>query len=165
MLTVLIAFVVLVPTVRAYVSQQEQQRDLNRQLTAAQEEATALENELARWQDPDYVRTQARERFGYVLPGETAYRVVDPETVVGEDPIADLMASEDSRPQYAPATSDPWYVSVWQSVEVAGAAADAIEGGDGAGGGLPDGSDLDPEAGVDTDGAAGSPGADPVETP
>jgi cell division protein FtsB len=36
-----------------------------------------LQAELARWDDPAYVKTQARERLGWVLPGETGYRVVD----------------------------------------------------------------------------------------
>lgn len=36
-----------------------------------------LETELARWDDPAYVKAQARERLGWVMPGETGYRVVD----------------------------------------------------------------------------------------
>ena len=36
------------------------------------------ERELDLWSDPDYISTQARERLGYVRPGETQYTVVDP---------------------------------------------------------------------------------------
>lgn len=122
----LVAFIVLMPTLRAYISQQEQLRDVNSSLAEANANAEALQDELDRWADPEYVKSQARDRFGYVAPGETAYKVVDTETVTGEDPIADLAAENAERSPYAPAgTSAPWYTTIWGSVEVAGAAQDA----------------------------------------
>lgn len=125
-LVLLVAFIVLAPTLRAYITQQEQLRDLNSQLADTNERIAQLEAELARWDEPDYVRQQARDRFSYVAPGETAYRVVDPETVTGEDPMGDLTAEAEGRSPYAPSASDPWYVSVWESVEVAGAAEETL---------------------------------------
>lgn len=131
-LVLLVAFVVLWPTLRAYVTQQEQLRDLNAQLADTNAQVVALEKELERWSDPDFVRAQARERFSYVAPGETAYRVIDPETVTGEDPMAELTAQANERSPYAPSQTQPWYVSVWGSVEVSAAAAEALaaEGGE-----------------------------------
>ncbi|GMA30507.1 FtsB family cell division protein [Litorihabitans aurantiacus] len=121
-LVLLVAFIVLAPTLRAYVSQQEQLREVNASLAQAQEEAAALEEELARWEDPEYVKSQASARFNLVAPGETGYKVVDPETVDGEDPIGDLTAQEAARSPYAVTATLPWYSTVWGSVEVAGAA-------------------------------------------
>lgn len=115
---VLMAFVVLAPTLRAYVSQQEQLRDLNGRIEAAQQRTADLDAAVERWGDEAYVQAQARERLGFVMPGETPYRVVDPETVTGEEPTAD---PADAGPVDMPRTG-PWYLTVWDSVQVAGEA-------------------------------------------
>ncbi|ACQ79280.1 Septum formation initiator [Beutenbergia cavernae DSM 12333] len=120
----LVAFIVLMPTLRAYVAQQEQLRDVNAQLADAQARTESLQAEYDRWQDPTYVQSQARERFHMVMPGETMYRVLDPETVTGEDPIGDVTeeaAQEDGALVPDPDRA-PWYVTVWDSVQVAGGA-------------------------------------------
>lgn len=50
------------------------------------EERTArvaeLKGELARWDDPAYVKAQARARLGWVMPGDIGYRVVDADGTV-----------------------------------------------------------------------------------
>lgn len=112
---ILVAFVLLAPTLRAYVAQQEQLRDLNDAIAATQERTAALEAARERWSDDAYVHAQARERLGFVMPGETPYVVVDPETVTGEEPVSD----EDPGPVTMPRTG-PWYLTVWDSVQVAG---------------------------------------------
>lgn len=123
-LALLVAFIILAPTLRAYVAQQEQLRELNGQLAQTQERIAATEAELARWQDPEFIKAQARDRFSYTLPGETLYRVIDPETVTGDGTSTEEDA--DSRAGYEPSVADPWYVSVWYSVDVAGAAAETM---------------------------------------
>ena len=115
----------LAPTLRAYVTQQEQLRDVNAALAQTNARAAALQEQLDRWNDPEYVKSQAADRFGLVAPGETAYRVVDPETVTGEDPMGDLRAQEQAASPYATTATPPWYATVWTSVEVAGAAQQA----------------------------------------
>ena len=59
---------------------------------------------------------QARERLSFVLPGEKAFRVVDPETV--PDTRARRRRPRDRR--WTPGSTLPWYATVWESVEVAG---------------------------------------------
>ena len=49
----------------------------NQEIRDRQAQISDLQAELARWDDPMYVKAQARERLGWVLPGETGYRVVD----------------------------------------------------------------------------------------
>jgi len=114
---VLMAFIVLAPTLRAYVSQQEQTRSLAAQIEASEDRSAVLEGEIEKWDDPAFVQARARERLGYVLPGETPYRVVDPQTVTGEEVPTDEEEGPVSVPQ-----DGPWYLTVWDSVQVAGEA-------------------------------------------
>lgn len=112
---ILMAFVLITPTLRAYVRQQEELRTLTQELVAAEERARALDRELNLWNDDDYIRAQARDRFGFVMPGETRYRVINPgtdETEVDELE-SDLVSS-------LPHGSGPWYLEVWESVQIAG---------------------------------------------
>lgn len=111
---VLVAFVVLAPTMRAYLVQQEQLRELNDAIAATEERTAALEAAIERWSDNAYVQAQARDRLGFVFPGETPYVVVDPEVVTGEEPVED-----ETGPVTMPRTG-PWYLTVWDSVQIAG---------------------------------------------
>lgn len=113
---VLMAFIVLAPTLRAYVTQQEQHRDLAARIAATEERNTVLQGEIDKWDDPAFVQARARERLGFVMPGETPYRVVDPQTVTGEEVPDEL--GEDG-PVDVP-HEGPWYLTVWESVQVAG---------------------------------------------
>lgn len=114
-IVVLMAFVLVTPTLRAYVRQQEELREVSAELAAAEEEARELKAEVRRWNNDEFIRSQARARFGFVLPGETPYRVLDPETILGEEPElqSDLVTA-------IPVGSGPWYLDVWESIRVAG---------------------------------------------
>jgi cell division protein FtsB len=92
----------------------EQEMAANRAaIQQSQERIDELNGELARWEDPDYVRAQARERLGWVMPGETGYRVLGPDgqaigtrlDPLGEDPGAPV-------PQQ-------WWQRMWHSIEAA----------------------------------------------
>lgn len=113
---VLMAFIVLAPTLRAYVTQQEQHRDLAARIVATEERNTVLQGEIDKWDDPAFVQARARERLGFVMPGETPYRVVDPQTVTGEE-VPDEHGEDG--PVDVP-QEGPWYLTVWESVQVAG---------------------------------------------
>ena len=116
-LVALVAFAVLAPTLRYAVAQQEELRALNARVADAQVRKDELEHQLERWQDPAYVQAQARDRLGYVMPGETPYVVVDPETVTGGESPAEAEAAERAA---AVASATPWYLRMWDSVQVAG---------------------------------------------
>lgn len=64
-------------SMRAYLQQRADINDLKAEIASSQKDIKALKREKARWNDPAYVKTQARERFGWVLPGEVAYQVLD----------------------------------------------------------------------------------------
>jgi cell division protein FtsB len=123
----LLAFVLLFPTVRAFLAQQAENQHLAAEVAAARERTDDLEVELERWDDPAYVAAQARERLAFVRPGETAYRVVDPEVV--PDPTAPAVPDAGTGPAFVPAgTTTPWYSTLWESVRVTGEA--EVDAGD-----------------------------------
>lgn len=113
-LVLLFAFVITFPALRGYLSQQAQYDAIMRQLQEARATSTALESELARWDDDAYVRAQARERLSYVMPGETTY------VVVGADQFEDQAKAAAKAAAEAEAGS-PWYSVLRESAEVAGA--------------------------------------------
>lgn len=112
----LLAFVLVFPTLSSYLRQKAEVGALRAQVVAAQQHDDDLQADLDRWKDPAYVTAQARERLSFVLPGEKAFRVVDPETVPDTAPV-------EKGPAAALDTggTQPWYASVWDSVQVAGA--------------------------------------------
>ncbi|WP_062136075.1 FtsB family cell division protein [Demequina aestuarii] len=156
LLVVALAIAVVAPTVRAYMDQQANLADLRAEAEVAQAEVDALNAEVARWDDPAFIVAQARERLAYVFPGETPYRVVDAESVVG--PVAGSPAAARA-PEVA--AGAPWYDKLWDSFEVAGgedSTADAatVEGADGASetgqpGGGTDAGDAESEQLTDVD--------------
>ncbi|MFV0285773.1 MAG: FtsB family cell division protein [Demequina sp.] len=119
-----LAFAVVWPSARAYLDQQTMLDGLRADAAVAQEELDDLNAEVARWSDDAYIEAQARERLRYVYPGETAYRVLDPETVTGDDSAAQDAAEE---PDAGPAGA--WYDTLWDSVKEAGEGAEATADG------------------------------------
>jgi len=102
-------------SLRAYLQQRAHIAELKAQISERSASIDDLEREKRRWNDPAFVQAQARERFGYLMPGETSY------VVLGEDgkPLesdTDLPDSSDVRKPEPQA----WWGPVWQSAELAG---------------------------------------------
>lgn len=75
-------------------------------------EIKQLEENKERFDDPAYIKQQARERFGWVMPGEVGYRVIGADgSVRGQVPVLDE-PPEVRQPQ--------WYDKLWGTVETAG---------------------------------------------
>lgn len=117
----LLAFVLVFPTLRSYLQQREELRQLNAQVVAARAHNDDLTHNLARWNDPAYITAQARARLDFVMPGETAYRVEDPQ-VVPDAPAATSSGTSVPAAGGGQDTTEPWYKIIWSSVLVAGAA-------------------------------------------
>ncbi len=81
MAVILVVLAVLVvsyaSSMKAYLEQRNQINHLRGQIAQSHKDIRALEREKKRWGDKAYVATLARERFGWVLPGEIAYQVID----------------------------------------------------------------------------------------
>ncbi|KSW29879.1 septation ring formation regulator EzrA [Cellulomonas sp. B6] len=150
-LVLLVAFVLVYPTLGTYLQTRAEVRQLTAQRDAAVAEKSDLEAELRRWDDQAYVIAQARERLSFVMPGETAFVVVDPQTV------PDAPAADDGPVSTAAdGATRPWYSSVWDSVEIAGGL--DVDGTDPAAPAAPPASDAPPAP----DAPAGDADADPA---
>ncbi|WP_170131237.1 FtsB family cell division protein [Quadrisphaera granulorum] len=72
----LVAAASLLGPVRAWVEQRAELAALHEDIAAREQRVAELTAESARWDDPAYAATQARARFGYLMPGETGYTVL-----------------------------------------------------------------------------------------
>jgi hypothetical protein len=103
-------------SLRAYLTQRAHIDELEAQIARDRHAVAALREEKRRWQDPAYVEAQARERFGWVLPGEIGFRVI------GEDGQPLDVASELTDPAEMGADPDAeWWSATWTSIRGAGA--------------------------------------------
>ena len=101
-------------SLRAYLEQRSHIVDLKAQIAERRSSIAELEQEKERWQDPAYVSAQARERFGYVKPGETPFVVLkDGEPLQSEAELTDPDT-------VAPVEKRAWYDDAWDSVKLAG---------------------------------------------
>jgi cell division protein FtsB len=102
-------------SLKAYFQQHSQIQQLRGQIASSESDIHRLESEKARWNDPAYVREQARARFGYLMPGQTSY------VVVGEDgkPLAAQSTLSDPGTNTS-VTPTAWWTTEWRSVQLAG---------------------------------------------
>ncbi|MEJ5915151.1 FtsB family cell division protein [Pseudokineococcus sp. 1T1Z-3] len=113
----LVVAAALAPYLHATISQQAEIAAAESELAQTHADVATLEGELARWQDPFYVQSQARERLALVMPGDQLYRVTgaSPSQQVAADPRA--AAAEELRTTGA---DRPWFWVLWDSVDAAG---------------------------------------------
>lgn len=94
-LSLIVLFVVvLAPSLRILVQQQQQLAALRSDVQQQKDVVKGMKGEVARWSDPSYVESLARERLNYVYPGEFSYLVIDDgKTAVTADgqPISDKL--------------------------------------------------------------------------
>ena len=110
----LIAVMVLAPTLKSVVEQRQQIADLQASVENQQRLVDELREQRARWDDPSYIRAQARDRLLYVMPGETSYLVIDDR--------APSVAPEDSTPisSLVQKTRSDWAQNLLGSLVTAG---------------------------------------------
>src|SRR6201995_5460266 len=94
--------------VRTYFAQRTEMKQLSASESALRHQIADLEQQKGKLGDPAYIAAQARERLGFVMPGEIPYQVQLP-------PNAALPADPGSAPTAA-ATNDPWYTSLWHTI-------------------------------------------------
>jgi len=101
-------------SLRAYLDQRAHIVDLKEQIAERRANIAELQREKERWQDPSYVSAEARERFGYVKPGETPFVVLDDgEPLQRESELTDPDT-------VAPVEKRAWYDDAWDSMKIAG---------------------------------------------
>ena len=102
----------LAPPIKNYFTQRAQISALKSQVAT---DRTALEQaraELSTWQDPNYVKSQARERLHFVMPGERQYIVTG----------TDINQAQPQTTQVAKQLPEgaPWYTKLIASVTESG---------------------------------------------
>jgi cell division protein FtsB len=130
MLTVLavivLAVVTLAPTVQTLFVQRQQIADLQHQVAQAKKAVADMTEERKRWEDPVYVRAQARDRLYYVMPGEVSYLVMDAQGVDMSDTtgtVGEMLAERANTTEITTnlrKTKQNWVDSVLYSVVRAG---------------------------------------------
>ena len=85
--------VMLVPSLYQWWQQERELAQIKAQVAEQQQKNADMQRQLDLWNDPDYISTQARERLGYVRPGETQYTVVDPGPQYQDSALAAAEAS------------------------------------------------------------------------
>ena len=113
LITIIFVFTLtLAPPIKNYFTQRAQISALKSQVAS---DRTALEKalaELSTWKDPNYVKSQARERLHFVMPGERQY-IVTGTDITKSQPQTTQIASQ--LPEGA-----PWYTKLIASVTDSG---------------------------------------------
>ena len=103
---------VLGPQINVLVEQRRDVADLEQLVREKEMAIDDLEKQRARWDDPAYVRAQARERLFYVMPGDISFIVISDVPIV-ERPLEKPSTSVQS-------TESDWVRGLFNSVMVAG---------------------------------------------
>ena len=80
LVVVTVAFILaitLAPPLQHYFAQRAQINSLRAQVNDSNNALEKAREELAKWNDPEYIASQARKRLHFVFPGERQYIVLD----------------------------------------------------------------------------------------
>ncbi len=102
--------IMLAPTVKIFLDKRAEIAGLQADIAAQQAKQTDLKRQVSRWQDPNYVKQQARDRINMVMPGETGYWVFGSDLAAGQSGGA---AGEGTAQDPADL---PWVDALWQSI-------------------------------------------------
>ena len=94
--------------VRTYFAQRTEMKQLAASEASLRQQISELESQKAKLADPVYIASQARERLGFVMPGDIPYQVQLPPGAApppGASPPAEAVRS-----------NDPWYTSLWHTI-------------------------------------------------
>lgn len=94
--------------VRTYFAQRTEMKQLEASEAQLREQIAELEEQKAKLADPVFIAAQARERLGFVMPGETPYQVqLPPGAAAPGAPTTDLAETK---------SNDPWYTALWHTI-------------------------------------------------
>jgi cell division protein FtsB len=96
---------------RVYLAQKSEIAQMMADQAAQRQRIAQKSVDLAKWQDPEYVKAQARAKYFYVTPGETPLVVIN-------DPAGAALDAGHKMPAAAPGR---WYDTLWSSVRAADA--------------------------------------------
>lgn len=108
--------------VQTYLQQRREIAEMELSIQQAEDDVADMQAERDRWQDPVYIRSQARDRLYYVLPGEVSYLVMDSDGLDFSDTsgtvgakLAEARNADEISKEIA-AASENWVDSLLESV-------------------------------------------------
>jgi cell division protein FtsB len=90
---------------RSWFAQRGELEALRDAIASDQQSIAELERQLERWEDPQFVEAQARERLRWVKPGDVGF------IVIGDDPADPADAGVEAE------AAALWWQRLWSSVE------------------------------------------------
>jgi len=94
--------------VRTYFGQRTEMKQLAASEASLRSQIAELESQKAKLADPVYIAAQARERLGFVKPGDIPYQVQLPASQ--QNPTGRSPQEKSAR------SNDPWYTALWHTI-------------------------------------------------
>ncbi|KLO32445.1 FtsB family cell division protein [Mycobacterium haemophilum] len=94
--------------VRTYFAQRTEMEQLTATEATLRRQIADLEQQKGKLADPAYIAARARERLGFVMPGDVPFQVQLPSTAA--------VSSQPGGHAAKPANNDPWYTSLWHTI-------------------------------------------------
>jgi cell division protein FtsB len=94
--------------VRTYFAQRTEMKQLSDAQAQLRSQIADLEQQKVKLGDPVYIAAQARERLGFVMPGDIPYQVQLPP---GAAPV-EMPGVDPAKPP----SGQPWYTSLWHTI-------------------------------------------------
>lgn len=123
---IVLGVLTLAPRVQEWFVLRQQVAQAQADVAKARSDVKNMQSEVKRWEDPVYIRSQARDRLYYVMPGEVSYLVMDAEGVNTSDvsgTVGAMLADQRNYGQISKSikeTRNNWVDSVIETVVVAG---------------------------------------------
>jgi cell division protein FtsB len=95
--------------VRTYFAQRTEMRQLAASEATLRAQIADLQQQKAKLADPVFIAAQARERLGFVKPGDIPYQVQLPPGAAAPPEQSGTQAPKS-------AANDPWYTSLWRTI-------------------------------------------------
>ena len=102
----------IAPPIQHYFTQRAQINSLRAQVSTDTKALEEAKKELLLWRDPEYIKSQARERLHFVMPGERQYIVTGTDITKSQPQTTQIAAQ-------FPAGA-PWYIKLIASVTESG---------------------------------------------
>jgi cell division protein FtsB len=123
---IVLGVLTLAPRVQEWFILRQQVAQAQADVEQARKDVTTMQSEVKRWEDPVYIRSQARDRLYYVMPGEVSYLVMDADGVNTSDisgTVGAMLADQRNYGQISKSikeTRNNWVDSIMETVIVAG---------------------------------------------
>lgn len=123
---IVLGVLTLAPRVQEWFILRQQVAQAQADVEQARKDVTTMQSEVKRWEDPVYIRSQARDRLYYVMPGEVSYLVMDADGVNTSDisgTVGAMLADQRNYGQISKSikeTRNNWVDSLMETLIVAG---------------------------------------------